>query len=179
LRAFVDVTALHPGDRADKKILDSARKAPVGLVLFDNNFLLRQWPMAELKLIVEEDTLLPVIIGMSHAEFEAAWRASEVASQLDDALFEHVIRTTFVVDEGGWQGELRQRICFAVTRMFVESVCSRYSDTTGCVILASKALKAAKAISDRCFRELTGRDYAEAEQWIKELEMIMSRSVLS
>lgn len=123
--AFVDVTALQPGDKADQKILDSARKAPIGLVLFDNNFLVREWPMAELKLVVEEDTLLPVVIGMSHRDFEAAWRASELASQLDDTFLQRVVRTTFVVDEGGWHGELRQRVCFAVTRMFVEGVCPR------------------------------------------------------
>jgi hypothetical protein len=172
--AFVDVTALHPGDKADQKMIDMARKAPIGLVLFDKNFVLREWPMAELKLIVEADTLLPVVVGMSHTELKTAWQASDVATNLDDAFFERVTRTTFLVDQGGWQGELRQKICFAVTRMFVERVCSRLLDAGQSTIYVIRALKAAEAIINRWFRDLNGRDYEEAEKWVRQLKSMMS-----
>lgn len=166
--AFVDVTALHPGDKADQKMIDMARKAPIGLVLFDRNFVLRDWPMAELEIIVQADTLLPVVVGMSHTELKEAWQASEVAKHRDDAFFERVARTTFVVDQGGWRGELRQRICFAVTRMFVEGVCPRLLDTSQSMNQVIRALKAAEAI--RGFRDLKGRDYSDAEKWVRQLE---------
>jgi hypothetical protein len=171
--AFVDITALHPGDKADKKMLESAQRAPIGLVLFDKNFVLREWPMAELKLIMEGDTLLPVVIGMSHSEFKEAWRASAIASQLDDAIFDRVTRTTFVVDKGGWQGELRQKICFAATRMFVERVCPQLPNTMRSMVHIMRVAKAAKAISNYSFKDLTVRDIVEAQAWVRQLEMLI------
>jgi hypothetical protein len=168
--AFVDATALHPGDQADKKMRDSARKAPIGLVLFDENYIVRDWPMAELKLIVEAGTLLPVAIGLSHTELKAAWRRSQVASKLDEAFFEPVSRTTFIVDEGSWQGELRERICFATTRMFVEKVCPRLPDTGRSMRCKQRVLKAAKAIESLCLGTLQGREIREAKKWVRQLE---------
>jgi hypothetical protein len=40
---FIDIESLQPGSNADKKIIDSARSTPIGLVLFDKNFLYRKW----------------------------------------------------------------------------------------------------------------------------------------
>jgi hypothetical protein len=164
---------LHPGDKADDKMVDSAKRAPIGLVLFDEHFVLREWPMAELKLIVEADTLLPIIIGMSHTEFKEAWRASHVASQYDDAFFARVTRTTFIVDKGGWQGDLRQRICFAVTRMFVEGVCPRLPNTMRAMGHVLRAAQAAKAISSFKFRDLTVRDIEDAQDWVRQLDTVI------
>lgn len=168
--SFVDIDALRPGDDADQKMLESARLAPVGLVLFDRTFFTRKWPVEELKLIVESNSLLPVLVGMPFTEFEALWLASPLTSQLAEPFFRKVARTSFVLDKGTWQGELRQRICFAVTEFFIERVLPDLPDTRRSMLYTLRALEAAKAIKERRLRDLLGRDYYEAEKWIQYLE---------
>lgn len=172
--AFVDETALHPGDDADSKMVRSAKLAPIGLVLFNKDFVNRKWPMAELRLIVEAGTLLPVAVGMSHAEFEEAWRASSVAAaQFDESLFKRVARTTFVVqDSSGRERELRERVCFSVLRVFVEKVYPRLPDTARSMRHVTRALSAAQHIADMCLSNLNGEDYKEAAHWVRHLKNI-------
>jgi hypothetical protein len=123
--------------------------------------------MEELKIFVEADTLLPVILDMSHTEFEAVWRASCIASQLDEAFFNKVRRTTCIVHEGGWEGELRQKACLAVTRFFVEKVCFGLPGAQHIV----RALKAAEQLERRDrFRDLSKRDLEDVKEWINKLE---------
>jgi hypothetical protein len=167
---FLDETSLHPGDNADKIMLESVRKALVGLVLFDENYVVRDWPMAELKLIVEAGTLLPIAIGMSHTEFKIAWQRSPVASRHGEALFDVVTRTTFVKDQGGWQGEMRERICLEVTRVFVKKICPRLQDTGRSMLHKLKTLRAAKAIMCGRLKTLTVLDIEEATEWVARFE---------
>lgn len=170
--SFVDVNALQPGDDADRKMIESARSAPVGLVLFDENFFSRKWPIQELKLIVESDSLLPVIVGMPFTAFEAAWSASSLGSELNSSLYKKVTRTSFISDTGGWQGELRQRICFGVTEFFIERVLPHLSDTRRSMIYIFRALKAAKAIERGKLWDLSGRHAEKAKKWIQVLEKV-------
>jgi hypothetical protein len=86
-KAFVDKTALHPGDSADARMLQSAQTTPIGLALLSRDFVVRVWPLVELKLIVEAGMLLPVVVGMSHTEFKQAWRASPEANGLGESVF--------------------------------------------------------------------------------------------
>jgi hypothetical protein len=58
--------------------------------------------------------------------------------------------------------------------MFVEGVCPRLPDTRASTVNIQRALKAAKAIVQGVFRELTFRDQAVAERWVVELERIIS-----
>jgi hypothetical protein len=171
-RVFVDINALRPGDKANDRIVGSAQRAPIGLVLINKDFLERGWPMRELRIIVEADTFLPVILDMSHSEFEAAWRASELTSQFDEQFFQTVSRTTFLVEEvEEWRGKFRQRVCFSVARMFVKKVCSSLEDKMSSVKYLRRALKAAEALNgDQSFLDLTKGECKEVENWIAELK---------
>lgn len=157
-------------------MIESARSAPIGLVLFDKNFLSRKWTIRELELIVESNSLLPVVVGMPFAAFEAEWVASPLASKLNESFYKKVARTSFIVDKGGWQGELRERICFGVTRFFIEKVLPRLPDTRRSMIYILRALEAAKAIKEPRLRNLLGRDYEEAEDWIRRLESFRNQA---
>lgn len=170
-RVFVDINALHPGDKANDKIIGSAQLAPIGLVLINKDFLKRGWPVSELRFIVEGDTFLPVILNMSHTEFEAAWRASELTKQFDEHFFQKVSRTTFLVEEvGEWRGKLRQRVCFSVARMFVKKVCPSLEDKLSSVKYLRRALKAAEALNGgQSFLDLTKGECIEVENWISDL----------
>lgn len=171
--AFVDKTALHPGDSADARMLRSAQTTPIGLALLNRDFVVREWPLAELKLIVAAGTLLPVVVGMSHTEFKRAWQASSEATGLGEVIFREVIRTTSVVDEGGWQRPLREKICFAILRVFVEKVCPRLPDRIASMRHVERALAAAGGVAaHRILHSLNGRDYKAAAEWVTHLENI-------
>lgn len=164
----MDETALHPGDESTFKMRDSARKAPIGLVLFDENFVARGWPMTELQLIVEAGTLLPVAVGLSHEELKSAFHRSPM--MLDETFIERVTRTTFLVDERGGQAELRERVCHAIMCMFVEKVCPQLPDTGRSMRHKLRVLNAAKKIEGLRLRHLTASHIAEAKKWVKLLE---------
>lgn len=168
--AFLDEYDLHPGDDADCKMEACARNSPIRLVLLSREFPERKWPMRELKLIVEAESLLPVIVGMSHTEFKDTWRASQGASHLDEAFFKKVTRTTCIIDDGGWRLFLRQKICFAVLRVFVEKMCPRLPNVAQSMNYVNRALTAAKAISSGHFKEIRIRDSLEAGSWALYLE---------
>jgi hypothetical protein len=169
--SFVDRNALRPGDKADVKMQNSAEKAAIGLVLVNKDFVERHWPMKELKIIVEMDTLLPIIVGMSHTEFEEAWQASDIASQLDEEFFNKVRRTTCIVHKEGWEGDLRQRACLAVTRVFIEKVCYNLPDTRASGRHIMRALRAAEQLKrPSSFRDLTKRDLEDVEEWLSTLK---------
>jgi hypothetical protein len=72
--------------------------------------ILAQSSHKELELIVESNSLLPVLVGMPFVAFEAEWVASLLTSRLDESFFMKVARTSFIVDKGGCQGELREKI---------------------------------------------------------------------
>jgi hypothetical protein len=172
--SFVDVNGLHPGDAADKKMLEAAKKAPVGLVLLNRDFVIRHWPMEELKVIVGAGTLLPVIVDMSHDQFETGWRESRIAALLQEDFFDEVRRTTSLVHERGWQGVLLQKTCLAVTRMFVEKVCApEFPDTRRSMTHIMRVLEAAQKlkVGDR-FIDLTRRELNHVEEWISKLNSL-------
>jgi hypothetical protein len=177
LKAFADKTALHPGDSADARMLQSARTAPIRLALLNKDFVVRKWPLAELKLIAEAGTLLPVVVGLSHTELERAWRASSEAVGLGEEMLKKVMRTTFVVDAGGWQRPLRERICFAVLRSFVEKVCPRLPNILASMRHVERALKAAKVVAAHRLAELNGPDYEAAARWFEHLRSIKKARV--
>jgi hypothetical protein len=168
---FIDVNSLHPGDNIPQQIDSAAQQAAVGLVLFNRDYVNRHWPVRELQLIMAAGTLLPVVIDMSHEEFEAAWHASAKASHLGDDIFTSIKNTVFIVDKGGWRGELRQKICLGVTRRYVKKFCDSLEDRISSAKYIIRALNASKVLQDRySFKELTKRDLEEIDPWIASLE---------
>lgn len=168
------MNALHPGDKADAKMIEAVQRAPIGLVLVDRAFLHRKWTVAELKLIVKADTLLPVLINMTYEEFKKEWFASEMTSALGNHFFQEVLRTTFEVHEAGSLRVLRQRICLAVTRMFVERVCPNLPDKRWSARHIQCALEAANRIQRDVLRDLTARECEHVGAWIKKLKDMLS-----
>lgn len=172
--AFLDKHDLHAGDDADRKMETYAQSAPIGLVLLSEEFLQRKWPMRELELIVKAESLLPVIIGMSHTEFKQKWRDSaQETSQFDEELFRKVTRTKCIVNDGAdgaWPLALRQEICFSVLRVFVEKICPRLPNEALSLKPVIQALKAAQAIRSGELALLRIMDATEAGNWVTYLE---------
>lgn len=158
------------GGYADARMLLSVGMSPIGLALINADFLEWRWPLRELESLVKAGSLLPVLIGMSITEFEQAWRASSAAAGLGEEMFESVMRTTFVVDQGGWRDQLRERICIAMLRRIVEEVCPRLPDGAASMRIVERALKAARLVAAHHFVDLRGRDIQAAAAWVTYLE---------
>lgn len=165
LKAFVDAVSLHPGDSTNRA---GARMfmAPIGLALINRDYLKREWPLRELKGLMEAGTVLPVLVGMSHSEWEQLWRASSEATRLGKAIFHEVARTAFVIDELGWR-RMREKICFAVLRVFIEKVCPHLSGATSMQHI-ERALTAAKGAPRHL--ELTVGEMKAAARWVEDLK---------
>jgi hypothetical protein len=171
-KAFVDKTSLFAGNKADQKMENAAQRAAIGLVLFNQDFFTSKWPMRELKLILEADTLLPVIVGMNHDELVGKMREKGLP-QRD---FTTVNRTTCLEQEGKGEKELVQKTCLAVVRAFVEKVCPSLPDSRRSGEIIRKALEAVMLIKDeKKLLDITRRDAGPAKGWIDDLRFMLSR----
>jgi hypothetical protein len=122
LKAFVDRTALRLGDQADQKIINTAAKVPIGLVLICKDFFGRSWCVKELRIFLEKKTLLPVLLGISYEDLEASMQERKVKEGLGKLCY-RLLRTTAI---GGNtvrpNFSLRRQICVSITRRFVKRV---------------------------------------------------------
>lgn len=171
-RTFVDADELKPGDDADAKMVKAAENSPIGLVLFDSDFFTRKWPMRELGIIVKSDTLLPVLVGPSYSQAEDALRMSALGeAPFGERFVQKVLRTTFGVSKGLRHGELLQRVCLDVTRVFILRVCSALPNVLRSAGHFHQALTAARMLREkRSFGLLRKDDCEEIDRWIKDLE---------
>jgi hypothetical protein len=163
-RPFVDTDMLNPGDSADTKIVKAAEISPIGLVLLNEDFLKREWPVRELKFIVDANTLLPVLVGMSYNEVKATLEGSAlIRTDLGKSFVEKVLRTTFGTKESLDQDALRQRVCLDVTRLFVEKGCPKLPDK----LVSAKHYNRARMLrGESSFGHLTKTDCKEIDGWI-------------
>lgn len=153
-KCFLDKESLHAGDAADKEMEKAAREAPIGLVLFDKHFVEKPYPVRELKIIVEEGTFLPVLIGITHDEFKEKLTAASTGALFRTTFkketIEQILRTTMVKSlPNESPSEVRQRIQYAVLRRFVKKVCPSLPDTMRGLIyllLIARALKTALSL---------------------------------
>lgn len=170
-QTFVDADELKPGDSADEKMVKAAKASLIGLVLFDSNFFTRRWPMLELGILVKAETFLPVLVGLTYHEAEAALRSALAGNPNGDSFVCKILRTTFGTSEGLRHGELRQRVCLDVTRVFVNKVCPGLPDAVSSAGKFQKALKAAEMLREKgSFGHLTKDDCEEIDGWIEDLK---------
>jgi hypothetical protein len=128
LRAFVDEADLVAGDDADLRMLMAVKAAPIGLAILSQHFFRKKWPVKELKLIVGQATLLPVLYKITHGEAKRGLSKSphaEVYDPQDWAAFVHIVeRTTAIGNPTTSSDELPfvQLIVFAAVRICVNVV---------------------------------------------------------
>lgn len=173
---FLDKDALKPGEQADEKMETSVREAPVGLVLFDEHFFKKVWPMRELKIIFERGTLLPVLVGMTYEEFETALTAPSAVSKLGEERIKRILRTTCITSYPNESpSTMRQRIQYAVLHQFVSKVGPFLPDTRRgffYLLLIARALKTARGLYHGTLgiSKLSAGDVNQIAMWSSEVE---------
>jgi hypothetical protein len=99
LSAFVDKHALQPGARSTEVMMQAVAAAPIGLALFEAEFFTREWPMIELRAMMANQSLLPVLLGnISHEDLKRMIKESPFAdkTEIDWAEFAREVRLTLL-----------------------------------------------------------------------------------
>jgi hypothetical protein len=175
--AFLDEYSLSPGDDICAKIKDSATQAAVKVAFFNLDFFQRQWPMAELELIKDADTLLPVLVDTPFDNFKAAVRDPFLASQLLESDQEKLLNTACLRVSGAENSNLRDMVCFSVLQIYIEKFCPRLPPPRVGAAYIGKALKAVEAIQRNQFLlDLTVRRRQPVAGWILELQGMLPAS---
>lgn len=180
LRAFLDQSSLVPGDQADQLMLTAVERAPVGLALLSTNFPQKPWPINELRVIVQQGTLLPVLYKISYEDAKTLMatspQAAGVSSQEWGLFVDSVMRTTALKDPStsSDEGPLVQTAVFSAVRMCIavaRKMAYHSEDKLRAYRFIERLEGAAKVIS-REFDELRKVETDEAKTWFREMQFL-------
>jgi hypothetical protein len=178
LRPFLDEADLHPGDNADLKIFGAVGGAPVGLVLLGETFFKKKWPMDELREIVGQRTLLPVLYKLDYEQAERLLAQNSEAAKVEpaawSAFLNQVLRTTMCTNPSTRKSEtpFLHHIAFCVVRRLVKYTCPQVANGWN-QLLADRVLKRTKkacTIMADEFVELSVKQANEVKGWAQELQ---------
>lgn len=65
VRVFVDWACLKPGGNPEKQMHRAAENALVGLALLTPDYVSNDWPMQELDIFLQKETLLPLFYDLT------------------------------------------------------------------------------------------------------------------
>ncbi|KAK9803963.1 hypothetical protein WJX72_008415 [[Myrmecia] bisecta] len=170
LTAFIDKNSLQGGDAADKVMVDAAKKAPVGVALLSKPFFEKEWPMRELKLIMENDALLPVLHGISYEDAKESLKkcAPESAEYWQQSRRDAVMRTTAVknTDTSGYDIYLLHQVVFETLQLCANR-CQKLAHPCSCpMFIFIQRLR--KALQQIIAGEL---DYITMAKWKRAAEL--------
>lgn len=173
LRAFVDQADLFGGDSADDVMLTACREAPVGLALLSADSLRKEWPVEELKLIVAESTLLPVLYNMSYEDAKKALETSPQAGGVGPDQWREfvrtVTRTTAEKNPSTGSDELPfvQLIVFAAVRLCVKlsPLVEKHSSNPAFALAFVQRLEKASFAISKEFKKIAQEKADLAKQW--------------
>ncbi|KAK9807503.1 hypothetical protein WJX72_001051 [[Myrmecia] bisecta] len=173
---FLDQTDLYAGDSADDVMLRCANSAPIGLAVYSKHFFCKEWPMRELRILVDREVLLPVLYGqLTHAEFIRHLQNSPLAkpSQREwDRFTEQVRRTTYIMSTDLSQSarRLREQLCWNVVRVLATKVAPTLRDSRNTYDFKARVKQAAKELTSelptRRFGQLTYDQIIKAKEWV-------------
>lgn len=97
-------------------MVEALREAHVGVAILSRAFFQKKAPMRELKVIVEQDNLLPVLWDVTYEEMVDLCQGSQMLQ--DEGFKKKVVRTTAVlaVEEKTFRSILCQKVAFAALR---------------------------------------------------------------
>ena len=185
IRAFVDQNDLRGAMKADACMLGQARSAPVGLAILSPEFFSKTWPMRELEILMERDSLLPMLTSrlprFTHEAFVQCVRQSQYLPQGDREGFAQRVTRITHMGNGECDQLLQQEVCWAVVRLLVESICPRLRDSVFTAKVLDRVQKAAKLIAEdaHMFGSLEGVKLRKAKDWLRKLADLEERLATS
>lgn len=192
LDAFVDQADLLGGADADTQMMGAVTKAPIGLALLSKEYLRKEWPLRELRLIVGEDTLLPVLYNISYEEAKKALVEGHQETEGADlqqwsTLVKKVLRTTAVEDPYRSSDKLPfvELIVFTAVGLCVSKRCPRLIEhfesnlhVTPCALKFIQRVQQASLSlsSSTSFLKLNGEQKLKAQEWSSKLNAYLAHT---
>jgi hypothetical protein len=166
LTVFLD-KRMSAGDAADDTMLLAARGARVGLALFSRDFAAREWPLRELKIFVDQGSLLPALVPpLPYEDWKKLiQKATLPQASLSERVRKAAQRTVMVTGSSEDMLTWRQRVCCAVVGALVDNA---RADLPG-----RKFRRRVKAAADlvRQFSKLTTEDTRELESEAAQIRL--------
>lgn len=160
------------GMSADLVMLEAAAQARIGVVLLDEHYLGKKWPMDELRIIMKQRTCLPVLLGLSYEQFEkeVEWQNKQPAFSPEDSAMLDVLRRISMVTAAVDRYKLLQHAAFAVVQLLVMKDCQRLRSSAPDLALLLRVQAAAHHIIKKGeFSALSKADAEEAQEWALRL----------
>lgn len=148
------------------------------MAVFSEPYFASEWPMRELKILMDRESLLPVLYSdMSYADMKAALKDSphkHTSGQAWDDYVHKVMKTTYVRWNGAYTEPLRQELCWHIVRILATSVCPKLADSIRTGMFLGKVRDAARKLiedSDSSpFQELNWGQIRTARKWVSKLD---------
>jgi hypothetical protein len=161
-------------------MLKAVKEAPVGLAILSKHFPEKEWPIKELRIIVQQGTLLPVFYEVTYEEAKVllqnspqaqGWTPEEWARFTDQVLRTTALKNPVTSRD---EGPFVQAIVFSAVRMFVEiarKLVKKSNDGAWAYKFVQTVEVAARKMSQE-FKLLTVKQKDEAEVWANELKYV-------
>ena len=157
---------------ADQVMREAAAQARIGVVVLDEHYLQKKWPMEELRIIMQQRTCLPVLLGLSYEQFEAEVKQQQqqLAFSREDSAMLDVLRRISMVTAAVNPYKLLQHAAFAVVQLLVMKDCRQLRSSAADLALLLRVQTAAQYIPKRqAMPALSIADAKAAQDWITEL----------
>lgn len=157
---------------ADQVMLEAVAQARIGVVVLDEYYLGKKWPMDELRIIMMQRTCLPVLLGLSYEEFEkeVERQKEQPAFSPEDSAMLDVLRSISMVTAAVDRYKLLQHAAFAVVQLLVMKDCHQLRSSAADLALLLRVQAAAQNIIKKGkFSALSKADADSAQDWALEL----------
>lgn len=161
-------------------MLKAVKEAPVGLAILSEHFLQKDWPIKELQIIVQQETILPVFYKVTYERAEALLQSSPQAQAWNPhewvRFTDQVLRTTALKNPvtSSDEGPFVQAIVFSAVRICVnaaQKVVENSSDRVWAYRFVQKVEVLARKMAQE-FKSLTVKQKDEAEEWANDLKYL-------
>ena len=166
------------GMSADQVMRNAAAQARIGVVILDRHYLQKAWPMEELRIIMQQRTCLPVLLGLTWVQFEieVELQQQQPASSPEDIAMLNILRRISMVTAAVDEHSLLQHAAFAVVQLLVTKDCQQLRSSAADLALLLRVQAAAKHILKKGeFSALSKADVETAQEWIERLGYLCSK----
>ena len=161
---------------ADQVMRQAAKQARIGVVVLDEHYLRKAWPMEELRIIMQQRTCLPVLLGLTYEQFEEEVKQQQqqlLLSSADNAMLGILRRISMVAAADTYK--LLQHAAFAVVQLLVTKDCRQLRSSAADLALLLRVQAAAQHILKKGeFSALSKADAESAQEWVMRLGFLCS-----
>ena len=151
---------------------EAAAQARVGVAVLDAHYLSKKWPMQELRIIMQQQTCLPVLLGLSYEQFEEEVKRQQQDSAVspEDIAMLDVLRRISMVTATVDAYKLLEHAAFAVVQLLMRKDCQQLRSSAADLALLLRVQAAAQHIlKPGEFAAISKADAETAQEWARRL----------